>query len=348
MEKHNKYLMVRGWCLRVLLFLYDVIVINLAYFLAIVLRFSDSDSFSTQGLYYSDMFRKFAPWYTIVCLVMFLAFRLYGAVWRYAGLNDAKKLVMISILTCVFYVVGSLLMVGRMPISVYILGAGIQFAFVSAPRLLPRYILENYGKTKSVSGNEINIPLMLIGVCENTRIIQSKIEKDGTNIVKPIFVADCMYGYTGKTFNGLPVICGEDSIREAVNKYDIRSAIIADYNLPKEFLDKVHVICEERSIDLRGFVIGTEYHPGRVGLKELLRLINSPVVIMNYEGEENRYNNGNEALQNMNGECNVENILVQRGMLGIRIGKRISKETPDSNAWIEQYRKETGDDISFF
>ena len=130
----------RGYVLRIMLFIYDAIVVNAAYLIALILRFSDADSMRDSGVKYLRMFGKYALWYTMGCLAVFLIFHLYNIVLRYTGVNDVKKLVYANVLTCVLYVVGSLLIVGRMPISMYVLGAVFQFILMSVARLTPRYL----------------------------------------------------------------------------------------------------------------------------------------------------------------------------------------------------------------
>ncbi len=345
--RQKRYLIMRGWCLRVLLFLYDAFVINLAYLTAILLRLSDSDV-ADKRVFYTALHCRFAPYYTIFCLVLFIIFRLYGGVWRYAGINDVKKLFTLNGAAAIAYIGGSLLIVGRMPISVYILGACLQLVLVSAPRLLPRYFTDNFGEFTHRSNSDISIPLMLVGVCENARIIQNRIENDRTNIVKPVLVADCMYGYTGKQFNGLPVFCGSDAISEAVKKYNIRSAIIADNNMPKEFLDDIYELCDRNSIEIRDFVIGTEYRFGGVGIKELLKTTAGPVHIREKGKETREFSDGRTALQSIEGEGIVDAVSAHNDVLIVTIRQSENSSSDVNGEWVEQYRKETGNDISFF
>ena len=51
-------------------------------------RFYVGSEFRPTVSYLLGDFSHFAPWYTIACIVIFAAFRLYGGMWRYAGMND--------------------------------------------------------------------------------------------------------------------------------------------------------------------------------------------------------------------------------------------------------------------
>lgn len=346
--RNNGSVIRRGHVLRILLFIYDAVVVNAAYLTALVLRFSDADSMHDSGVRYLKMFSEFAPCYTVACVILFLAFRLYSVVWRYAGFNDVKKLAIVNAITCALYVGGSLLIVGRMPVSVYILGAGFQFVFMSIARMAPRYILETYGESKSVSGDELKVPLMIVGLGENARIIQNKIIRDKTNVIQPVCVVDYAYGYQGNTFNGLPVYSGPNAVKDCIDKYDIRCIIIADSNMPAEFLESIHDICDDRGIELRDFVIGTEYRSLDVRLRELVSRTMGSVCVDVAGENEKHFPNGKEVANSFDGNNVIDKLSVRNGELVIHIHKSNVVHDGSNDDWINKYREETGSDISFF
>ncbi|MBR6159852.1 MAG: hypothetical protein IKQ40_06075 [Lachnospiraceae bacterium] len=346
--RKNRLVFNRGTLFRTLLFIFDVLVINLAYYVAILMRFSDADSFHRVGEKFMTKFWKFSPWYTLACIVLFLVFRLYSGVWRYAGFNDFKKLILVNICCCAFYVCFSMIIVGRMPITVYSIGAFLQFFMMCIARLAPRYILDSYGRSKGAKKGEVAIPLMIVGIGENTRIIQSKIERDRTNIVRPVCVIDYDYGLRGKTFNGLPVFGGLDGVKESIDKYDIKCVVIADNGLPMEFIENIRQICDRSGIELRDFMIGTEYRAGRVDIRALLDAAISPVVIERDGEDDKRFENGREALRAFRQGGLVDKVSVTDGLLRIRMESEHGHATSAGEDWIEKYREETGSDVSFF
>lgn len=321
-NNQKKSVLVRLWCIRTLLFIFDAFIVNFSYFIAVIIRFSDSDSYSSQGIHYMQMLRSFAPWYTCACLILFLLLRQYNAVWRYAGFNDVKKLIVTNIFTCILYVCGSLMIVGRMPITVYVVGAGIQFVLMGIPRLTLRYFIETLRRLIENGHNDAYFPLMIIGICDNTSIIQKKMEKDRSSIVKPVCVVDYNYGYTGNSFNGLPVYCGPNAVSECIEKYNIRSVIFADNSQPKEYRESIRELCEAKDIEIRDFVIGTDSLSLSKGtnLLEILAVTDSSVCILQDGGEAHRFEDGKAAMKHYRGDCVVEKISIENGELCIRIG----------------------------
>ena len=73
--------------------LLDILAVNLSYLLALYMRFFVHGEFRATVGYYLDYFWRFAPYYTILAIVTFALFKLYGGMWRYAGLNDMNRII---------------------------------------------------------------------------------------------------------------------------------------------------------------------------------------------------------------------------------------------------------------
>ena len=127
----------------------DIISVNAAHFLALLIRFFVGGKFYASLRELPYVYSKFAPFYTIICIIVFFLFKLYGGMWRYAGLNDVNRIVFASAVTFGVQVVGTLLFVKRMPLTFYFIGAALQFAFVAITRFAYRiFIVERNRITK--------------------------------------------------------------------------------------------------------------------------------------------------------------------------------------------------------
>ena len=120
----------KDWLILVL----DIIAVNAAYFLALLLRFYVNYEFRPTVSFYLTDFLTFAPFYTVLCIAVFFFFRLYGGMWQYAGINDMNRIIGASVVTAVLHVVGTALFIRRMPITYYIIGAILQFLFITLIR----------------------------------------------------------------------------------------------------------------------------------------------------------------------------------------------------------------------
>ena len=147
--------------------LLDIISVNAAYFLGILIRVFVGGKFYTSLRELPYKYSQFAPYYTIICILVFFLFRLYGGMWRYAGINDMNRIIGASLATTVVQVIGTALFIRRMPITYYVIGAILQFLFVSLIRFSYRILLVE--KKKVSSRNTPTVPTMIIGAGETAR-----------------------------------------------------------------------------------------------------------------------------------------------------------------------------------
>ena len=147
--------------------LLDILAVNAAYFLALLLRFYVNFEFRPTVSYYLTDWLHFTPFYTVLSILIFAAWRLYGGMWRFAGINDMNRIIGANFCTTVLQVIGTALFIRRMPITYYILGAVFQFFFVALIRFGYQILLV---EKKKVAGRNIpTVPSMVIGAGETAR-----------------------------------------------------------------------------------------------------------------------------------------------------------------------------------
>ena len=103
----------------------DIIAVNASHFLALMIRFFVGGKFYTSLRELPYIYSKFAPFYTVFCILVFFLFKLYGGMWRYAGLNDINRIAGASVVTFIFQIIGTLLFVQRMPLTFYSIGGAL-------------------------------------------------------------------------------------------------------------------------------------------------------------------------------------------------------------------------------
>lgn len=67
---------------RLILFVYDILAVNLSVYLALLTRFYVAYEFHPVSAKYFFYYGKYAPEYTLFCLIVFAAFKLYGGMWK--------------------------------------------------------------------------------------------------------------------------------------------------------------------------------------------------------------------------------------------------------------------------
>ena len=321
----------------------DVIAVNLSYFLALMIRFYVNNQFRPTVSYYLTDFAKFAPFYTILCIIVFACLKLYNGIWRYAGINDMNRIIIASGITCVIQVVGTLLFVRRMPITYYVIGALLQFVFVSMIRFAYRFIIVEHRKIAGRKLPAVNV--MIIGAGEIGRRVIKLLEEDSA--YHPVCVIDNKNSTDGKTIDGVPVLSGGAQVESAAEKYRVKAVFIADPALTAENREGIRKICEERDIDLHDYTGYLSNLAGRISLTALLETTKCPVIIRKGKNTE-EYATGELALQSLTERYTVTAVSADKGKLVLDIKESRSEAYIGYEAWLERHKEETGEEISYF
>lgn len=235
--------------------LLDILAVNLAYFLGLVIRISISD---IGGIFnsandvpgYYDSFYHFAPWYTLMCIVVFFLFKLYGGVWRFAGVNDLHRILGSSLVTCVLQVLGSTLFVRRMPITYYVIGALLQLLFLIMIRFGHRVIAAERRYFAKKSG-----VALIVGAGDLGQQAAQVIKNDED------FRVDCFVDteneHVGRLLDGVPVF-HPDELRNILENHRITCVFLAEPHLSPLDRRNISKTCSELGIELRESRIDSE------------------------------------------------------------------------------------------
>lgn len=336
---------LRRWGLRTILILFDVIAVNISYFMALIIRFYINHEFITSGAKYVPLFVKFAPFYTVLCLLVFWFFRLYSGMLRYAGYNDVTRIVLASVVTCAIQIVGTVLFVARMPISYYVIGASIQFVLVCVSRLSYRFLSNEFSRLEK-RGESTFVKVMVVGVGETARRVIWQLKKNGTPWGKAVCVVDYHNRDAGWFMDGLPVLGGVESMKAALTKYGIESVVIADHLMPQDVREQIRDICKEAGVEVQD-VTAYAQGSGGIGLRSLLEHTSGALEI-ELDGTVQSFEDGESAAQAFAEKCAVKTVSAKENKVVIALEKDQTVLNNLNEAWVRDYERETGEDISFF
>ncbi len=306
----------------------DIISVNAAYLLALMIRYYGRLSASRNFTLFMDYYIQFAPFYTVLCLVVFFLFRLYGGMWTYFGVNDVNRVIGANAVTAFIQVVGTLLFVRRMPISYYLMGAFLQLLFILMIRFGNRFLLMEKEKiTKRMSGA---LPAMVVGSGDHGRRIMRKLERDTAYHVVVFGGPD-----NGRTIDGIPVVSVAETAFQIKNR-GIRAVFVADEHLSKAERDTIMKAAEGLEVtDYTGYMANLT---GAIPLATLMDYVQGPVTVVR-DGEEKLYANPRDCIMDLTTQYDVKSITASRIEL-----KRLDEEY----SWEEEYKQVTGRDASFF
>lgn len=307
--------------------LLDLFAVNASYYLALLIRFYVNSEFRPTVSYLLSDWARFAPFYSILAIIVFALFRLYGGMWRYAGINDMNRIIGANACTTVIMVVGTLLFIRRMPITYYGIGAVLQFFAVVASRFAYRVLLAEKKKLSTKNA----IPAMVIGSGESGRRVIRHLVEDTGDQWKAVVIAGTG---AGRSMDGVPVI-SLNEVEKAIEAYKVRCVFVADPLMTEGDRQMVKRIANEKKIELVDYTGYLANLSGAVSLTSLLELVKGKVTLI-VNGQKQEYESGEAALTALPGRYVVKSIADAT----IEVGKE--KQNSPTTGWAN------GEDVSFF
>jgi len=250
--KYRKPKMAHWQVVNLGLMLYDVFAVNVAFFLAMWLRFDCSISTMLgEYSYYVEAYLKFAPIYTIVCIFVFWSMRLYKSIWRFVSYTELLRVGMATVVTGIVQVVGITLLFQRMPISYYVFGIVLQFFAVLGVRFSYRFVLKlrNLQERKVSGATATNV--MVIGAGQAGQIIVRELHSSKELDVNVCCIIDDNPNKWNRYIDGVPIVGNRDDILSAVKKYHIDRILFAIPTASAENKREILNICKETGCELK-------------------------------------------------------------------------------------------------
>lgn len=343
MEK-NSWMHVRWFVLRFALVLLDIVAVNAAYYFALLIRFYVANEFHSLAGKYLIAYYQFAPYYTVCCLIVFAIFKLYNSMWKYAGLNDMNRILMANIVCAVIQVAGSWLLVCRMPITYYCIGAVVQFCLVAVSRLSYRMLTVELNKMVS-RRNGASVNAMVVGSGEVARTVLKQLER--ANMAKPVCVLSYRSKAIGSMLDGIPVVNGLENLPNAIKKYQVHLVIIADSLMPQEVRNQIKQTCKEAELETQDF--SGYFHAAGKGISlRTLAECSTGAVELAIDGKHMKFDDGEQALMNVVGNYDVKSVSAKGNTLVIELTGHTVIQNDLNADWVKKQEKETGEEISFF
>ena len=373
-NRKSKWIYVRWFAIRFFLVVYDIIAVNAACYLALLTRFYVAKQFHSAAAQYIEAYTSYAPYYTILCLVIFCCFNLYSGIWKYAGFNDLNRIVAkprrphhrpepyknhfhrrgqdVSHHHWSAFIVqkGQGGIIGketgniRMPISFYCLSAFTQTCLITASRFSYRLLLMEKVRVAN-NGKGATINAMVIGAGGTGKIVLQELEREKT--VRPVCALNYKEIGFGSLLDGVPVVNGVENLKGAIEKYRVNFVIIASAVMPQEVRNRIKAICREASVEVQDYSGFFQGFGGSVTLKNLAECADGKVELV-VNGEHQQYADCEQALVNAAGKYVVKSISARADTLVIELTDHSVVQNDLNADWVKDQEKETGEAISFF
>lgn len=257
-----------------LMMVYDMIAVNLSYFLALWFRFDCR--FSEISEAYLMPFLNFVPVYCLICLSVFVAMQMYNSIWRFASYNELMRILAGSGLTSLVHTVLITLGLGlypaaetvkRMPITYYVVGACLQVVFLVALRFSYRFILLLRGRGHSFKGGTKRV--MLIGAGNAGQMIMHDASQLARQNLKICCIIDDNRNKWHRNIEGVPVVGGRFDILRNVEKFRIDKIFVAIPSADAANKREILNICKESGCEIKDLPGVAEIVNGNASISDM-------------------------------------------------------------------------------
>ena len=301
----------------IFLAIYDIVAITMSYFLAIWIRFDCR--FQSIPIDYLSAYLTFIPFYIIFCVVVFAIFKLYRSIWRFASYNELINLIIATLITFVFHVVGITLFVRRMPITYYVFGITIQFLFTLGVRFFYRFVLLLRGRR--VESGEVIKRVMIVGAGEAGQVLLRDVKHSRETSEQVMCFIDDNPNKKGRYIDGIIIAGNRDDIMSVCEKYSIEKIYVALPSASAADRRDILNICKETDCELMSLPGIFQLRNGEVSISAM-----KSVQIEDLLGRDTIKVNVEEILRQIEGKT----ILVTGGggSIGSELARQIASHNP--------------------
>ena len=243
---NKKNVKIERWQLiAVLMMIYDIIAVNIAYASSLWLRFELH--FSEIPDWYWQTWESFTPIYTAFCIIIFWLLRMYRSIWKFASVLELVRVVLSSIITGVFHIAAITMLYGRMPLTYYVFGTILQFFLVLTVRFAYRFVYLFRKMMKDDGGDRI----MLIGAGTAGQMILRDLNNAKEVNGRVVCIIDDDPNKQKRFVDGVPVVGSREDILQNVESYRINKILLAMPSATAEQRRDILNICQETGCDLK-------------------------------------------------------------------------------------------------
>ena len=229
----------------VFLAIYDFIAVCASYFIALLLRFDGT--YSAIEKKYIVAYNQFILPAAAVSIIIFIFFRMYSGMWRYASFSELVRTILGSLTSSILHTVLITILLCRMCLSYYLIGAGLQIILLVGIRFSYRFIQILKKRHEPVEGKRV----MLIGAGNSGQLILRDISRATEIKDKVVCIIDDNKNKWNRYLNGIPIVGGRDEILTAAKRYKVDEIFLAIPSASVQQKRDILSICNETGCKLR-------------------------------------------------------------------------------------------------
>lgn len=235
---------------KITLIFFDVLILNLAYFLALYFRFDTN--FSRIPYDYLSAFTTYTQINTLVTIIIYTRYKMYNMILEYASYTELIDITWACILSLVSHIAFMTIFVKKMPLSYYLFGFMIQYVLTVASRFAKKMLIQwNY---KDDNGKKNYKKALIIGAGSAGQTLKRDINNSNcggkTNIQVVGFIDDDPKKIN-QYIDGVKVLGDRYAIKDIVSREMIDTILVAIPSVEEDEKRKILKLCNQLSCEVK-------------------------------------------------------------------------------------------------
>ena len=232
-----------------LLVISDALILNIASFLALWVRFEFHFEQLVRETEYLNNILRFAPYYTAFGLIIFALFKLYTSLWQFASIDEFLKIILACFIVDAGGYAGMHLMHLGIPRSHPVLNGIFLVIMITGVRFSYRFMRQYRRANNSCRRT------MIIGAGQAATVALREFRASTHSENKVVCLIDDDKSKWGQYLLGVKVVGGRGDILGAVKKYDIDEIIMAmpsaSIRMRSEILEQMKELCGMAAVSVK-------------------------------------------------------------------------------------------------
>lgn len=228
---------------------FDIIILNMAFLLAFLLRFDFRYSMIPKE--FIARWLNYAFINSVLSLLIFYCFRLYNIIWRFVSVSDSLRVCIAVTLSFVANTILSVMLGDRLPVSVYIVAYGITLLGMLGMRFAFRLYIMMSLRSHDINNGTPRKNVMVIGAGEAGRMLVKDIQVSKRVNMEVRCVIDDNENVRGRLLEGVPIVGNREHILACVEKYAIDTILIAIPSASAQARRDILEICKMTKCELK-------------------------------------------------------------------------------------------------
>ena len=312
LEKINMKKIVRV----AVLLLADLVLINLAQFLALFIRFEFSMAALVESGFLESVI-SFAPVYSLLCIFIFAFFGLYNSLWAYVSMKEAMHAGLAAVITGLLQYFLMTVLKLSVPRSFPVMNILLLAFFIVVERFAYRLVRTIYQE----HGYDRRVRTMLIGAGAGGDLVIRELSTSPQSHNRIVCIIDDKRKKHGMQLAGIPVVGGRDKIIDAVKRYRVSEIIFAIPSCSHSQRREILNICQSTGCSIKTLPGLVDIANGKVTVQKLRK-----VDIEDLLGRDSVSVNSGEIGEHIRGKT----VLVTGGggSIGSELCRQVAKNQP--------------------